>query len=404
MPEAMEQNEKNILVVTCFGHFVCHFNMLVFPALVLPLTLTSGLDIAGVLGLSFWMYLLFGITALPWGLVADRWAPRPLMMLMFLGAGLSSLAAAWLVDQPDQFSLALAGIGLFSGIYHPAGLGLISKSVRRVAMAMGYNGIFGNLGLATAPLMAGIMNWVGGPRAAYVALGLVNLGGLVLMFKAPPVEVKLNSVGNASKNGGLWTPFLVLLVAMMLGGVAYRGSSVIMPTLLQLKSPQIIGFLEGLWPGHLPANLVATIITSVLYALGMVGQYVGGRTGERFDPRLGYFWFHLAAIAPAMLMGLASDWTLSGLGILYLFFLLGMQPMENTLVARLSPDAWRHSAYGLKFVFTFGVGSLAVKGVGWVQQAWGLEWVFPCLGVVSIGIVAAVAVLLKLTRPVEKTS
>ena len=55
---------------------------------------------------------------------------------------------------------------------------------------------------------------------------------------------------------------------------------------------------------------------------------------------------------------------LAGMALIYFFFLLGMQPMENTLVARLSPPAFKHSAYGAKFVLTFGIGSLAVIVAG----------------------------------------
>ncbi len=58
-----------------------HFNMLAFPAVVIPLTGLLKMDIAGVLAISFWMYLLFGITALPWGMVADRWKVQPLRLL-----------------------------------------------------------------------------------------------------------------------------------------------------------------------------------------------------------------------------------------------------------------------------------------------------------------------------------
>jgi len=49
-----------------------HYNMLVFHAVVLPLAGRLNMDMAQVLGISFWMYLLFGLTALPWGMVADR--------------------------------------------------------------------------------------------------------------------------------------------------------------------------------------------------------------------------------------------------------------------------------------------------------------------------------------------
>ncbi len=130
-----------------------HFNMLVFPAIVLPLTVYLQVDMATVLGLSFWMYLLFGCTALPWGMIADRWSAGPLMLMRiyYAGAGISAFTAALCLNRPFALTIALAAIGLFSGIYHPIGLGIISKEIKRVSVGMGYNGMFGNLGLASAP-------------------------------------------------------------------------------------------------------------------------------------------------------------------------------------------------------------------------------------------------------------
>lgn len=61
----MTSDERNVLVTTCMGHFLSHFNMLVFPAVVLPLATRLNLPLAEVLGISFWMHLLFGLTALP---------------------------------------------------------------------------------------------------------------------------------------------------------------------------------------------------------------------------------------------------------------------------------------------------------------------------------------------------
>jgi MFS family permease len=159
----MNHRERHVLIVTCYGHFMSHFNMLVFPAVVLPLSGMLNMEMANVLGISFWMYLLFGITALPWGIAADRWGPIPLLLMFHFGAGLSALAAGSWIDSPSALSLCLAFLGCFSGIYHPAGLGWISKEVERISLGMAYNGIFGNLGLAAAPLMAGIVNRIWGP-------------------------------------------------------------------------------------------------------------------------------------------------------------------------------------------------------------------------------------------------
>ena len=48
----MTPNERNVLTTTCFGHFLSHFNMLVFPAVVLPLSAQLNLPLAEVLGIS----------------------------------------------------------------------------------------------------------------------------------------------------------------------------------------------------------------------------------------------------------------------------------------------------------------------------------------------------------------
>jgi len=73
---------------------------------------------------------------------------------------------------------------------------------------------------------------------------------------------------------------------------------------------------------------------------------------------------------------------------------LGMQPLENTLVARFSPSSLRHSAFGLKFILVFGVGSLGVKIAGWVNTRWGIETVFVVLGFTSLAIVCVAATLI----------
>ena len=199
----MEKREHHILINTCFGHFMSHFNMLVFPAIVLPLTKRLDMEMAGVLGISFWMYLLFGCTALPWGMIADRWGGKILMRLYYAGAGLSGLAAAWWIDSAAGLTMALAALGLFSGIYHPTGLGLISKEIKRVSVGRGVNGMFGNLGLATAPLLTGVINWFWGPKLAYLFLGGMNLFGLLLMAAFPIFASAHSKGGEKDENNDL---------------------------------------------------------------------------------------------------------------------------------------------------------------------------------------------------------
>jgi MFS family permease len=394
----MQSDDRSILTVTCYGHFLSHCNMLVFPALLLPLSGRLGLDMAATLDLAFWMYLLFGLTALPWGMLADRFGPRPLLALFYVGAGGCGLSAALLLDSPLGFTLSLAGIGLFSGIYHPAGLGWIACCVSRTSRGMAVNGMYGNLGLATGPLLAGLVNWLWGASAVYVCLGILNLIGLIFLLQVDTSRCVSARTGTARRESSSWKGFFVLLVCMMLGGIVYRGSTVTLPALFELHGAGIFSSLNGFFGGlEFSRNVVATGITSCLYLVGMLGQYTGGRVGERFDLRFSYLFFHLMTLPAAFMIGMVTDIPLVLLATMHSFFLLGMQPVENTLVARLTPPGLRSSAYGMKFVLTFGVGALAVKIIKLVEQGWGLGAVFPCLGLVSLALVGAIGVLILFT-------
>lgn len=394
----LNAHERNILITTCFGHFMSHFNMLAFPALILPLTVRFNMEMSQVLKIPFLMYLLFGVTALPWGVIADRRGTAALFRLYYVGAGISGLAAALWLDSTLALTLALAALGLFSGIYHPAGLGLISKEITRVSLGMGYNGMFGNLGLASAPLLIGLINWLSGPRAAYLFLGGLNLLGIGLMLLFPlSTTSKGAHTQTNQKNNGSFKPFLILLGAMMLGGVVYRGATVILPAYFELKTTDLHQWLTTFTGDALSPNLLATALTSLIFVIGMMGQYTGGRLAEHFDLRFCYFAFHLLTIPAAFLIAVTTEIPLIALAIVYLFFLLGMQPIENTLVANFTPKHFHHSAFGLKFILTFGVGALAVLMAKSIQESWGIEKVFTALGGISIMLVSVILVLIRAT-------
>jgi MFS family permease len=201
--------------------------------------------------------------------------------------------------------------------------------------------------------------------------------------------------GQTSKN--LLMGFAVLCICMMLGGVAYRGVTVVLPSYFELKNQALF---EGLsrfpW---LPTskNVAATALTSLVFVVGILGQYLGGYVAERFETRRSYLIFHTLALPLALLMAYTTDLPLLLVTSTYMLFLLGMQPIENTLVAYLTPDRLRHSGYGTKFILTFGVGAVSVHMVGWVQQVWSLSAVFVTMALVSSGIVLSTVLLIHVT-------
>ena len=399
----MSPRERSILSVTCYGHFVSHFNMLVFPAVLLPLTGIMGMDMGAILALSFWMYLLFGVTALPWGLLADRFGSRPLLILFHLGAGICGFLAAMNVADPFVFSLCLAGVGLFSGIYHPVGLGWIAKEFENTSQGMAYNGMFGNLGLATAPILAGTVNYFWGVEAVYAVLGFVNISGLILLYLVRNGHTAKQSSTARPQTQSTLKPFLVLLVAMMLGGVVYRATTVTLPAYFEMQNQNLYQVFLSVSGQFGSPNLFATLITSLIYLIGMAGQYYGGRVGQSVDLGKGYLIFHLITIPAVLAMAVTSNMPLVVFAMIHSFFLLGMQPLENTLVARLSPPQLHSSAYGLKFILTFGVGALSVSMVSTIKESFGFSAVYIVLAVVSTSLVFTI-MLLNHQRKLLKTT
>jgi MFS family permease len=319
------------------------------------------------------------------------------LFIFFVGTGFASIGAALWLDSPAIFVSALAALGLFSGIYHPAGLGLISKEMTRVSLGMGYNGMFGNLGLALAPLLTGIMNWIWGPRAAYLILAGLNFWGVILMLTCPVSESKPDLSRQSDRGNGMVAAFLILLAAMMLGGIIYRGATVILPTYVELKTPLLFQWLIRVTGGEFSQNLVATTVTSLIFLIGICGQYSGGRSADRFDPRWCYLIFFGITGPAAFFMVFARDLLLVGLAVIFFFFLLGMQPIENTLIAKFTPKRFHHSAYGAKFILTFGVGALAVKIDAAIEAAYRIETVFFFLALATVTSVGVIVLLIMKT-------
>ena len=84
----------------------------------------------------------------------------------------------------------------------------------------------------------------------------------------------------------------------------------------------------------------------------------------------------------------------------FVLFSLGMQPIENSLVAVLSPPQWRSVSYGIKFTLVFGAGSLAVYLVGFVNGRFGLDAVIFLLLAFLVGVIAMIGILLIASRNV----
>jgi MFS transporter, FSR family, fosmidomycin resistance protein len=369
-----------------------HYVMLVFPALVILLQSEFGVGMSEIFSLSFLGYLLYGLGALPAGYLTDRFGGRFTLQLCLLGCSVGAFGAAY-SRSIGELSLALAVIGLASSLYHPAGMTIITRNVRESGSALGTNGIFGNLGIAIAPFTTGALASWRDWRMAYFVPAVILFVGFLLLSMIKPQD-KLDDAQSAvseQAQEALPIPIWIMLfyaAALACAGLAYRSTSISLPAFFETRSDYLLPFLsqiEQFLPLSSNKTLAATFITSAAYFVGMIGQAFGGRVADRYDLRLSYAIFHLLSLPFLGLFFLLpiSCFPFAAGG--YIFFAMGMQPIENSIVARLSIPKWHGVFYGLKFTLTFGVGSLAVYAVAFIKSHHTLPLVFLFTAIVTAG-------------------
>jgi MFS family permease len=405
MPAA--RDEARMLGVTSAAHALVHLYELAFPAIALSMKDDLGWSLAEVLRASFLMYLLFGVGALPMGLLTDRIGARRMLVACMLGSGSGALAVS-MADGRGALTLALACTGLAGSIYHPAGMALLSRTRRR-GRALGLNGVFGNLGSAAAPFAGGLLAYEFGWRAAYAVLGVAGVGaGIValgLRFDAgATAHAAQVPAGGGGRTSLGW--FAILCAAMLLAGFSYRGFSIVLPAVFEAQTSFVAGWFERLRFESLGGlrNLAATTLASVAYAIGMLGQLVGGHLADKHDLRRMYLLFHAASLPFVIAMMFAREAALVAAACGFAFFALGMQPIENSLVARFTPSRWRSTAYGIKFGLNFGIGSTAVFAVTGLVNGGSFARAFALLAAVIAALCAIVALLAWRSRGVRVTN
>src|SRR5207247_220162 len=186
----MRREDRKVVALLGFLHGVVHANILAIPVFLNfawrddfhadPLTL----------GLLFALgFGLYGVGAVPFGFLADRRSPGPLLVLSALGIG-GSMAAIALSSSVPVLAVSLGALGFSSAIYHPTGLAVISRRVAEQGRAMGWHGMAGSRGVAAGQVASGRL--AGRPRPERTLFALSLVGALLLLLLALFVSSSLS--------------------------------------------------------------------------------------------------------------------------------------------------------------------------------------------------------------------
>lgn len=370
----MSRNEA--LQFVNVAHFFDHFFLLIFPTAALAIAPAWVMGYSDVLLLGTPIYVMFALGTLPAGWLGDRMDRMMLIAVFFLGCGASSL---WVAFSNTTFALTvgLGSLGLFAAIYHPVGLAHVTQIGLRTGRALAINGVFGNMGLAGAALITGVLASLLGWRAAFMIPGGLSVAiGLLLLVRNGQAKAATQHHADASRNlskdierKSQLMVFAVVCVSALFGGLIFNAVTVSLPKFFDERL--IDGSGDLAWVGASAA---------LVFALAAFAQLPVGELLDRIGARPILFTLLCAQTVLLVTLSHATGTTALALSLLLVTFIFAQIPITTWLLGHYLDPSIRSRALSIEYVLSLGVGATVVpllaflhgKGIGFEIQFFGL--------------------------------
>ena len=382
------------------GHFLDHFFMLIF-ATVAALRLTGewGMSYAELIPYATPGFIAFGVGAIPAGWLADRWSREGMMVIFFIGIGVSSILTA-LAGSPLEIAIGLAAVGLFAAIYHPVGLALVIQGRTKTGVPLAVNGIFGNMGVACAALLTGYFIDNAGWRSAFVLPGAASIAFGVAYWvfvswgRAERARAAAAAEAATAKRAGtggadasidretLIRVFAIIAFTTAIGGLIFQSTTFALPKVFDERLGDLASSATAIG-GY--AFAVFTVAAFAQLVVGYLVDHHSVRTVFGFVAALQAAFFavmYQLTGVPALVVAVA-----------FMLVVFGQIPINDVLIGRVTKSAWRSRAFSVRYIVTFSVSASTLPLIAWIHGSWGFGTLFVAMAAAAGAIFAAVMLL-----------
>jgi len=366
------------------GHAMDHLFLLIFATAVAAIAVDWGMAWPDLMPYTAPAFALFGLGSLPAGRLGDLWGRRVMMIVFFLGMGLSALliataAGVW------SLAISLTIMGAFASIYHPVGIPMLVQSSTRPGFTIGVNGLAGNLGIAAAAILTGFLVKYLGWRMAFAVPGLIALACALLFWLVVPRE-EVAPAKRPKKQVDL--PRSVMVRAMFVMTLAGATGSMIFNFTTngngQFLGERLRGIVED------PATL--GVLLAIVYTIASLAQLVVGKLIDRFPLKRVYLPIVAAQVPLFFLASQTAGWPLYALMLIFMAFVFGAIPFVDAMIVQYVDDSLRSRVAGIRLAISFGVASTAVWVLGPVVKGAG----FTTLLLIMAGIAVMTTIFVSL--------
>ena len=343
------------------SHFLDHFIMLVFAKAAYDAGRHFGLSYEEIIIYGVAGFVLFGGMAPVAAQLADRHSRSLLMVVYHFGIGIAAILAG-LAQSVWQLGAAIGLIGVFAAIYHPVGIAMLIKSNRSIGLRLGINGVFGNMGVAAAPLIIGLLLTVGDWRLCFIASGLFCIGYGIVFISALAEEATPTKKAGAKLAAGFAPGWRMALGAMLLstasGGFIFGAMTFVVPRYFEISLTNISTSVA-----------MTGLLASIVYAVASFTQVGVGWLIDRVAPKWVLFAIGVGQVIFVALAARFTDYALFFAMLVAMCFVFGQIPITDTILSRYVPDSWRARVLSVKFMVNLTIGASVLPICGAILQA-----------------------------------
>lgn len=328
-----------------------------------------------------------------------------MMVVFFIGIGLASIAASF-ATTPIQISIGLLVIGIFAAIYHPVGLAIVTMRWRNTGIRLAMNGVWGNLGVASAALITGYLIDNGGWRLAFLLPGFLSiaLGVLYTLMrhdsimhdhKAPKPTATRTARPEAHLRHMLIRVSSIVFLTTAVSSIIFQSTTFALPKMFDERLSGLAQDMANALSGEGQGD-VATVIGAlafVVFAIASIAQLAVGLSLDRYGPRLVFMVVAAMQILFFSLMpGLTNGWALA-VALGFMLGAFGQIPINDFMIGKMASGPARARIYGIRYVVSFSVLAAALPLIAFVHEHWGFDTLFRILAGAAVVIFCAVAAL-----------
>jgi MFS family permease len=333
------------------------------------------------------------------------------MCVFFVGIGITAILTS-MAGSPLQVGAGLFVIGIFAAIYHLVGLAIVSMKWKNTGMRIAMNGVWGNLGVASAALITWYMIDNGGWRMAFILPGVFSILTGIAYFVLQRDEIRADGAKDKAAKKEAAAPLpadykallirvsAIVFLTTAVSSIIFQSTTFALPKMLDERLQGFAGRLaEMLEPtaatGQSDTVTIIGILAFIVFAVASMAQLVVGKILDKHGQKQVFMTVAAIQIVFFAAMPGLQDGVALAVSLGFMLGAFGQIPINDFMIGKMNSGPAHARIYGVRYIISLTVLAASLPMIAFVHSNWGVDALFLILAAAALVILVAVFTLPK---------